>query len=334
MIILVTGAFGFVGRHLIQTLQQVLPAGTRLVAAGHSDAPMVTPGVETAGIDFTDAKAVDELLSTIRPTHVVHLAARSSVQQAQNAALATYETNVTGTLALASAMRRHVPGSAMIFASTGEIYGRAFASGESLSEDVPVFPSNPYARSKLAAEIALHDVLSDSCPVIALRLLNHTGAGQDERFVVPSFAAQIARIEAGIAPPVVRVGNLTAERDFLDVADVIDAYMRALNLADNVKGFQLFNVASGVPRSIASILDELRGLSRVPFAIEQDPERMRPSDIPRAVCNAASFWDATGWQPDRAWSSTLLDVLDYWRGIYRPAAVTHGKQVQARGIDE
>jgi GDP-4-dehydro-6-deoxy-D-mannose reductase len=328
MTILVTGAFGFVGRHLINSLRLAFPASTRLVAAGSGDAAGVASGVETVSIDFTDAGAVDDLLASIRPAHVIHLAARSSVQQAHNAALATYETNVAGTLALAAAMRSHVPGSAMIFASTGEIYGRAFAGGEALSENAPVFPSNPYARSKLAAEIALQDMLADTCPVIVLRLLNHTGAGQDERFVVPSFAAQIARIEAGSAPPVVRVGNLSAERDFLDVADVVDAYMRALELADNAKGYQLFNVASGIPRSIDSILVGLRSLSRVPFAIEQDPERMRPSDIPRAVCDASAFRAATGWQPTRAWSATLVDVLDYWRDHCGPIA--DEKTVQAR----
>jgi GDP-4-dehydro-6-deoxy-D-mannose reductase len=320
MIILVTGAFGFVGHHLIKALRREFPTIARLIAAGHGDALTDSPGVESISIDFTDAGAVDQLFATIRPTHVLHLAARSSVQQAQNAGLATYEANVSATLAVAAAMRRHTPGSSMIFASTGEIYGRAFASGELLTENAPVFPSNPYARSKLAAEIALQDTLADICPVIALRLLNHTGPGQDERFVAPSFAAQIARIEAGLAPPVVRVGNLTAERDFLDVTDVVDAYMLALKLADGTRGYQLFNIASGIPRSIASILEELRSFSRVPFAIEQDPDRMRPSDIPRAVCDASSFRQATGWLPSRAWSATLLDVLDAWRGVCAPAA--------------
>lgn len=313
MIVLVTGAFGFVGRHLTSALRQRLPATARVIAAGHDSAPSNQPGLETVAIDITDAGAVDQLVASLRPSHVIHLAARSSVQQAHNAALATHEANVAGTLTLAAAMRRHVPGARMIFASTGEIYGRAFASGEALAETSPVLPGNPYARSKLAAEIALQDTLADTCPVIALRLLNHTGVGQDERFVVPSFAAQIARIEAGLSPPVVRVGNLTAERDFLDVADVIDAYVLALGLADSARGYQVYNVASGIPRSIASILEELRGLARVGLTVEEDPARMRPSDIPRAVCDAGAFRQATGWAPGRAWSATLADVLDGWR---------------------
>ena len=313
MIILVTGAFGFVGRHLVKALRQRLPAASRIVPVGRGNTAVGAPDIEAVNIDITDAVAVDHLISTLKPTHVLHLAARSSVQQAHNAGVATYEANVTGTLVLAAAMRRHVPGARMIFASTGEIYGRAFASGDHLKESSSVYPANSYARSKFSAEIALQDALADVCPVIALRLLNHTGAGQDERFVVPSFAAQVARIEAGLVAPVVRVGNLTAERDFLDVADVVDAYVLALKLADNAKGYQLFNVASGIPRSIASVLDSLRVLSRVSFAIEEDPDRMRPSDIPRAVCDAGSFKDATGWAPTREWSTTLSNVLDSWR---------------------
>jgi GDP-4-dehydro-6-deoxy-D-mannose reductase len=182
-----------------------------------------------------------------------------------------------------------------------------------LEETAPVRPTNPYARSKLAAEIMLADALSETCPVIALRLLNHTGPGQDERFVVPSFAAQIARIEAGVAPPVLKVGNLTAERDFIDIADVIEAYLLALRLAQSTTGFRLFNVGSGKPRSIASILDQLVAMSTSACEIEQDPTRMRASDIPRATCDTSAFHSATGWTARRNWPDTLRSVLDYWR---------------------
>jgi GDP-4-dehydro-6-deoxy-D-mannose reductase len=201
----------------------------------------------------------------------------------------------------------------MILASTAEIYGRAFASGAPLPESSAVAPTNAYARSKLAAEIALSETIADVCPVIALRLCNHTGPGQDERFVVPTFAAQIARIEAGVLPPVLKVGNLTAERDFMGVADVIEAYIAALRYADEAQGFRIYNVGSGTTRTIGSILEGLSALSSARFEVVQDPARMRPSDIPRAVCDVAAFSAATGWSAKSPWSATLAAVLNYWR---------------------
>jgi len=315
MSVLVTGASGFVGKHLIDALRRTLPTSVKLIAVDREKSDSQPPQDEVirASVDMTDAGAVDRLVRSAKPSRVVHLAARSSVSQAQNAARATFDVNFGGTQILANALRKHAPGCVVIFASTGEVYGSAFASGLPLAETAPVLPTNPYARSKLAAEFMLADTLSEVCPVIALRLLNHTGPGQDERFVVPAFAAQIARIEAGVAAPVVRVGNLMAERDFIDIADVVDAYLLALGLAESTTGFHLFNVGSGAVRSIASILNELIAMSTSACAIEQDPTRMRASDIPRAICAISAFGSATGWTAKRNWSDTLHSVLDYWR---------------------
>jgi len=315
MTVLVTGACGFVGQHLIGSLRNYLPSSTPLVATGHSsqDFDAGAASVSWTALDVTDARAVDQLVARIRPTRVIHLAARSSVHQSHGAGRRTFEVNYGGTIALAEAMRRHSPGAVMILASTAEIYGRAFASGLPLTEASPVLPANAYARSKLAAEIALSDTVADVCPVLSLRLCNHTGPGQDERFVVPTFAAQIARIEAGLSPPLLSVGNLTAERDFVDVADVVDAYLVALRQADEAQGFRIYNVGSGTTRTIASILAQLTALSSARFEIAQDPARMRPSDVPRAACDIGAFSAATGWSAKRPWSATLTAVLNYWR---------------------
>ncbi|MGL5361746.1 MAG: GDP-mannose 4,6-dehydratase [Bosea sp. (in: a-proteobacteria)] len=318
MAVLVTGASGFVGQLLVKTLREQLPGSERLIALGHehSDSRPKMADVEYASADLTDSAAVARIVSSAQASRVFHLAARSSVQQSLGAARSTFDVNLGGTLALAQAMRTHTPGAVMIFASTGEVYGRAFAAGVPLSEKSPVMPGNAYARSKLAAEIALEDTLADVCPVIALRLMNHTGPGQDERFVVPTFAAQIARIEAGLAAPKVSVGNLTAERDFVDVHDMLDAYLAALALADDAKGYTLFNVGAGKVRSIESVLSGLTALSSTQFTVEQDPDRMRPSDIARTLLDVSAFHTATGWTPHRDWTTTLASVLEHWRGAY------------------
>lgn len=315
MNILVTGSSGFVGGRLVRALRTHLPRRSRLVAWGRGASPQEAAfeGVAWREINLTDAGAVAKAVRDAMPDRVYHLAALSSVQLSHSAARETFEVNLGGTQALADALRIHSPGAVFIFASTGEVYGSAFAAGTPVTEETAASPLNPYSRSKLAAEFALQDTLSQDCPVIALRLLSHTGFGQDERFVVPSFAGQIARIERGLVPPRLLVGDLSAERDFLDIDDVVNAYLKVLALADTASGFQRFNVASGKVRSIASILEKLASLSATPFAIEPDPARMRPSSIARTLCDASAFGARTGWRPIRNFDRTLEEVLNGWR---------------------
>lgn len=145
--------------------------------------------------------------------------------------------------------------------------------------------------------------------LVILRPFNHTGPGQDERFVVPSFAGQIARIEAGLSPPRLEVGNLTAQRDFLDVADVARAYVDLIASAESLPSGTILNICSGQPRSIESILNDLSALALRPFTVAQAPDRMRPSEIPIAIGDAGSIQAAIGWAPSINWAKTLSDVL-------------------------
>ena len=173
--------------------------------------------------------------------------------------------------------------------------------------------ASAYARSKAAAEAMLGDALAPTNRLIVARAFNHTGRGQDERFVLPSFAGQIARIEAGRQAPEMRVGNLEAARDFLDVRDVCEAYRALLVTAPGLPMRSVFNVCSGTPRRIADLLETLRGMSRTPVAIRLDEARLRPSDVPVATGANARLRDATGWAPTRPIEKTLRDLLDHAR---------------------
>ncbi len=310
--ILLTGGTGFVGRYLAPALSKRFAQYRRILLC-HAD----NPGGDLSDwhceqADITNETAVADIVARCKPEAVIHLAAQASVAQGAGAAEATWRVNFGGSLALASAVARHAPQALFFFASSSDVYGQSFRLGPA-TEDTPPWPASTYAASKLAAEMMLRDVLPASCRLIVARAFNHSGPGQDERFVLPSFAAQIARIEAGLCEPRLMIGNLDAERDFMHVADVIDAYMQLLERANTLPSRALFNVASGRVFRIGDLLDILGGLSRTPFSIETDPNRMRPSEIARAAGDASKLRNATGWKPNRPLPETLRELLDWWR---------------------
>jgi GDP-4-dehydro-6-deoxy-D-mannose reductase len=308
--ILITGASGFVGRWLAPALQAAYPAAA-LAAIMHRSSG-TCPGWATYCLDLVDADAVNDAVRAWRPNLVVHLAAKSSVRQAAEFAEETWRVNVVGALNLAAAIARTVPEAMVFHVSTGEVYGSSFLNGPA-SETTPLSPRGVYARSKAAAETIFEDVLSPESRLVTVRPLNHAGAGQDERFVLPSFAAQIARIEAGLMPPRLQVGNVGVERDFLDVRDVIDAYLLILAGAEALPRRAVLNVASGQPRRIGDLLDVMVGASTRPFDVEIDPARLRPAEIPRAVGDASALGRHFGWIPKHSIDELVVGLLTYWR---------------------
>jgi GDP-4-dehydro-6-deoxy-D-mannose reductase len=308
--ILMTGATGFVGRLLAPALQAAYPSAA-YAAILHRPSETV-PGWIGYRADLTDGAAIADVVRGWTPSLVVHLAAQSSVGQARGLTEETWRINAVGALNLAAAVRRTAPDATVFNVSTGEVYGSSFLNGPA-SETTPISPRGVYARSKAAAETIFEDVLPEDTRLVTVRPLNHTGAGQDERFVLPSFAAQIARIEAGLLAPNLRIGNVDVERDFLDVRDVIDAYLLILAAADSLPRRTLFNIASGQPRRIAELLDMMVQASARPLEVEVDPARFRRAEIPRVVGDAGALHQQLGWAPKHSVDQLVGGLLSYWR---------------------
>jgi GDP-4-dehydro-6-deoxy-D-mannose reductase len=313
--ILLTGGAGFVGAHVASALAAAYPQARRdaLLRPGEAGAnPAFAPVVS----DLLDEPAIDRIVADLRPDLVVHLAGQASVGQAARAAEETWRVNFHGAFALGAAIARHSPQAVVLFTSTAAAYGASFRDGV-LTEDAPLRPMDVYSRSKAAAESALADVIGPEARLIVARPVNHSGPGQRSRnFVLSSFAAQIAAIEAGKAEARIKVGDLSKARDFLDVRDVVDAYMRLIAKARELpERVATFNIGSGEARPISSLLDVLRAMARAPFDVEVDPQLLRPSatDIASVACNPAKLRAATGWSQRFALSDMLAALLDDWR---------------------
>jgi GDP-4-dehydro-6-deoxy-D-mannose reductase len=297
--LLMTGSPGFVGRHLLPLLRASFP------------------GVEilTNRIDVANRDVVIEAVRDLRPDACIHLAAISSVVAAKRDPETTWRVNLHGTLNIAQAVLEHAPGCHLLFASSAEIYGGTFREGQPLDESALLAPMNSYAATKAAADLALGSMASEGLRVVRLRLFNHTGPGQSEAFVVPAFARQIARIEAGHQRPRLHVGALDPQRDFLDVRDVSSAYVACLRVAPELLPGTIINIASGVPRKIGDILDELMDIAGLHAEIVIDGARLRSSEIVSATGDAARARHLLGWTAKTPWTQTLADVLADWRKL-------------------
>jgi GDP-4-dehydro-6-deoxy-D-mannose reductase len=311
--VLITGAGGFVGHWLRRALIPALGTDSSILSVGtRSDEIKTSSALESAiALDIRNEPAVDALIATFNPTAIIHLAAISDVHEAQRAPRTTWEVNFCGTMNLAYSVLRHSANARFIFVSSSEVYGDAFKrwSGP-INENARLEPTNPYATSKAAADLLMGQLAREGLKVIRFRPFNHTGPGQTDRFVIPAFATQIARIKSGLQEPILRVGNLDARRDFLDVRDVVEAYVLALTLPD--EGWEagtILNLASGVPRRIGDILNELIALAGISTRIEQDPARIRVNDTLVAVGDAAAARRTLGWVPHVPWEITLRDLV-------------------------
>jgi GDP-4-dehydro-6-deoxy-D-mannose reductase len=301
--VLITGAGGFVGRHLAKALHGRRPGWVL-------DMPPA-PGAP-GGLDVTDAEAVSQWIASRRPDIVVHLAAVAAVTASVKDPRLAWRVNLDGTLNVVLAMQAHTPGAHLLFVSSAEVYGDSLNSPAPVDETSLLQPVNPYAASKAAADILVRQAAATGLSATVVRPFNHTGAGQSDAFVVPNFARQIARIEAGLQPPLIEVGSLDDERDFLDVADVVDAYGLLLERRKEPAARDVFNVASGAAWRIGDILEQLLSAARCRIEVRVDPGRLRPAPIPRVIGDATRL-RALGWRPKRSIGDTLQAVLDEHR---------------------
>jgi GDP-4-dehydro-6-deoxy-D-mannose reductase len=291
--VLVTGARGFVGRRLVPALR----------AAGHE--------VADEAVDVTVPGAVRDLVSRAEPDALVHLAALSFVPDSFLAPDAAFRVNFLGARNVLAAVRADAPRARILVVSTGHVYGTAAAEAAPFDETAPLRPESPYARAKAAGDLLAQRYAAAGLDVVRVRPFNHTGPGRPDHFVESSLARQIVEIRAGRRAPRLVVGNLDAVRDFLDVADVVAAYLRLL---DPTVPAGLYNVASGVGRTIGEVLEALLRIANPDRArpeIVVAPERWRPTD--RAVGDARRLRAAIGWAPRVPFEDTLRHLLDGWR---------------------
>lgn len=307
---IVTGASGFAASYVLDRIGH----RGRVIAWRHSrpGSPTTDSRIEWRSVDVLDRVAVQDAVAEAEPDVVYHLAGAAQVDTSWQNVAPHLATNALGTHHVLRAVRRVGRPCRVLIVTSAQIYQ---PGDDPISETAPLLPPSPYGLSKLAQDqLALHAARDEGMDVVIARPFNHAGPRQEPAFAVPGFARQIARIETGLAPPVIRVGNLDARRDLTDVRDVADAYIRAVEAAPRGRAY---NVCSGRAWRIGDLLDELLHLSPSEITVETDPARIRPNDVPVLQGNAARARAELGWTPHIPIEQTLRDTLEYWRGRVR-----------------
>ena len=290
--VLVTGPSGFVGTHLRAELEDAF-----------------LPYDE----DVLDLASLTTAVRDAQPDAVVHLAALSSVAESWGDVTEVWRTNVLGTVNVVEALRAQAPRARLLFVSSGEVYGRAPLVPT--PEAAPVEPVSPYGASKAAAELACRQ--ARDLDVVVARSFPHVGPGQNERFSIASWAAQLARLRSEGGGTLL-VGDLDVERDLTDVRDVCRAYRLML---DRALPAGTYNVASGRAVPLKRVLELLVEAAGVPVTVERDPSRLRPAEVRVVAGDASKLRAATGWEPSIPLERTVADVLEAAQLTVQPARI-------------
>lgn len=300
--VLIFGIGGFVGSYLARELQD---AGYQVYGSDIAAPKTPQPDVTFVTADLLDAETVQRTIEEIGPDLIINLAAISSVGASWNIPQTTMAVNVTGPLNIMEAARKIPQPPKILFIGSSEEYEM---TDTDISEETPLNANNPYGISKMAQE-RFAEVYREryGLQIYCVRAFNHTGVGQRDSFVLPSFCKQAAQIEASGQPGVIHVGNLAAERDFSDVRDIVRAYRMIIESPDCTK---IYNVGSGKAYSLEKMLEYIAGLSSQPITIQVDPERFRPVDQKRICCDYSLIQAELGWRPEHDIFETLKEIFE------------------------
>jgi len=303
---LVTGATGFAGSHLLDKLADQAPVIAWYRPTGQPPDP--SRHLDWRAVDLLDAPEVTRAIAEAVPAQIFHIAGAPQVASSFRNSVEHLETNVLGTHNVLEAVRRAGHPCRILVVTSAQVYQ---ASDEPIDENAPMIPATPYGFSKLGQDrLAERACQDDGLDVVIARPFNHAGPRQSAAYAVASFARQIARIEAGLAPAELFVGNLDTRRDMTDVRDVVEAYDLMMRRAPAGRPF---NICSGRAWRIGDLLDELLHLARVPIRVRQDAERLRPSDVPVVQGDASRIRSELGWVPRIRVEQMLSDTLEWWR---------------------
>lgn len=311
--ILITGITGFVGRYLTEELLKLNERklyGTTRSLVDRND-PLYST-VTLMNADLSERKDIENIISNVRPDEVYHLAALSSPAESIKNPSETITNNINGEVFLLEALKKvELTHTKVMILSSSDIYGMVDQNDLPLDEESPMRPANPYAVSKIAQDyLGLQYYLSYKMHILRVRPFPHIGPRQSDKFVLSTFAKQIALIEHGLQDPVVKHGNLESKRDFTDVRDMVKAYIL---LMEKGEAGQAYNIGSGKSTKIADALAILLSMAKVAIRDEDDPERMRPSDVPDLYSDNTKMHSLTGWKPEIPLEKSLEDILNYWR---------------------
>jgi GDPmannose 4,6-dehydratase len=264
--------------------------------------------------DLRDYVSMQQVVKAAQPDYVFHLAAQSFPRTSFDAPLDTYETNIQGTAHLLEALR-HLRANAIIHVcASSEVFGRVPVAKVPIDEECTFHPASPYAISKVGTDL-IGRFYAEAYGMTAMttRMFTHTGPRRGDVFAESTFAKQIAMIEGGLVPPVVKVGNLKSTRTFADVRDAVRAYHLLVTV--NPLPGAYYNIGGTFSCSVGEMLTALIAMSTAKdrIRIEEDPERLRPIDADLQIPNTAKFTTHTGWKPEIPFEKTMRDLLDYWR---------------------
>ena len=310
---LITGITGFAGSHLADILlkEGYEVYGTTRPRSKTEHIDHIRDQLTLFDADLVDSHSLYTVLAEIKPDFIFHLAAQAFVPTSWSSPATTMEANVIGTIHLFEAVRRAKIDPVIQIACSSEEYGLVHKDETPINEKNELRPLSTYAVSKIGMDFLGYQYFkSYGIRIIRTRGFNHTGPRQGDVYVCSTFAKQVALIEAGKTKPVIKVGNLESYRDFTDVRDIVRAYLLAV---EKCEPGDVYNIAGEKAWKIKDVLEMLRKLSKKEITIEEDPARMRPSDVELLIGDATKFKNKTGWKMEIPFEQTLQDLLDYWR---------------------